>query len=170
MATEATLILDHDQVERKVQRIAHEILEKHHSEKELIMIGIAKRGVVLSEKLTTILNGISKIKVRNASITLDKDDPLSVPIELSIGMEELHGKCVLLVDDVLQGGMTLMHAAAYIVQAPISKLTTVVLVDRRHRKFPIRADIVGLTLSTTLQEHISVKLSGKKMLVQLDQG
>ena len=170
MATEATLILDHDQVERKVQRIAHEILEKHHSEKELIMIGIAKRGVVLSEKLTTILSGISKIKVRNASITLNKDAPLEVPIELSIDMEELKGKCVLLVDDVLQGGMTLMHAAAYIVQAPISKLTTVVLVDRRHRRFPIRADIVGLTLSTTLQEHISVKLKGKKMMVQLDQG
>jgi len=170
MATAATLILDHDQVERKIQRIAHEILEKHHSEKELIMVGVAKRGVILSEKLAGILSGISKIKVTTASIKLDKDDPLGVPIELSIGSEELKGKCVLLIDDVLQGGMTLMHAAAHLVQAPISKLTTVVLVDRRHRRFPIRADIVGLTLSTTLQEHISVKFNGKKTLVQLDQG
>lgn len=170
MATEATLILDHDQVERKIQRIAHEILEKHHSEKELIMVGVAKRGVILSEKLASILKDISKIKVRTVAITLDKDGPLDNPIELSIGTEELKGKCVILVDDVLQGGTTLMYAAAHIVQASISRLTTVVLVDRRHRKFPIRADIVGLTLSTTLQEHISVKLNGKKTLVQLDQG
>jgi len=170
MATQATLILDHDQVERKIQRIAHEILEKHYREKELIMVGVAERGMIFNEKLASILRTISKIKIRTVSIALDKDGPLENPIELSIGFEELKGKCVILVDDVLQGGMTLMYTAAHIIQAPISRLTTVVLVDRRHRRFPIRADIVGLTLSTTLQEHISVKFNGKKTLVQLDQG
>ncbi|MBK8949715.1 MAG: hypothetical protein IPM68_12915 [Flavobacteriales bacterium] len=73
---------------------------------------------------------------------------------------------MVLVDDVLMSGRTLMHAAAHLVQVPVKRLTTVVLVDRRHRTFPIRADIVGLTLSTTLQEHISVEL-GRRDRVHL---
>ncbi len=168
MAGDATLILTNDQVDRKIQRIAHEIVEKHHTEKELIMIGVADRGLILSEKLAELLGRISKIKVRTGSIELDKDKPLGKPVQLSIAMEKLEGKCVILVDDVLQGGTTLMYAAAHLVQVPISRLTTVVLVDRRHRTFPIRADIVGLTLSTTLQEHITVKFNGQKSAVHLD--
>ena len=73
---------------------------------------------------------------------------------------------MILVDDVLMSGRTLMHAAGYLIQVPLKKLTTVVLVDRRHRTYPIRADIVGMTLSTTIQEHISVEL-GKKDSVHL---
>lgn len=149
-------------------RIAHELVEKHYGEKELILVGVAKRGMILAEKLAGILQDISKLKVQTASISLNKDAPLESPIKLSLGKEALNGKCVVLVDDVLQGGMTLMYAAAHLVQAPIARMTTVVLVDRRHRKFPIRADIVGLTLSTTLQEHISVKFSGGKCSVHLD--
>lgn len=164
----STLILNNDRVQRKIMRIAHEVVEKHFGEKELILVGVAKRGLIFAEKLATILADISKLKVRTASITLNKDAPLENPIKLSVENAELDGKCVVLVDDVLQGGMTLMYAAAHIVQAPISRMTTVVLVDRRHRRFPIRADIVGLTLSTTIQEHISVKFSGDKCSVHLD--
>ncbi|MBK7947144.1 MAG: hypothetical protein IPJ85_18390 [Flavobacteriales bacterium] len=87
-------------------------------------------------------------------------------MQLSIEPKELRNRVVVLVDDVLMSGRTLMHAAGYLVQAAPKRLTTVVLVDRRHRLFPIRADIVGLTLSTTLQEHISVEF-GKKDSVYL---
>jgi pyrimidine operon attenuation protein/uracil phosphoribosyltransferase len=73
---------------------------------------------------------------------------------------------VILVDDVVMSGRTLMHAAAHLLASPVKRLTTVVLVDRLHRAYPIRADIVGLTLSTTLQEHISVEL-GRKDTVYL---
>ena len=79
---------------------------------------------------------------------------------------DLDGRVVILVDDVLMSGRTLMYAAAHLVGSPLKRLTTVVLVDRLHRTFPIRADIVGLTLSTTLQEHISVEL-GKEDVVYL---
>ena len=83
---------------------------------------------------------------------------------LSAPLESLREKVVVLVDDVLMSGRTLMHAAAHLVQAPLKKLTTVVLVDRRHRTYPIRADIVGLTLSTTMQEHIIVELGRKDVV------
>ena len=79
-------------------------------------------------------------------------------------MQELRDRTVVLVDDVLMSGRTLMHTASYLVQVPLKKLTTVVLVDRRHRTYPIRADIVGLTLSTTLQEQISVELGRKDVI------
>lgn len=80
------------------------------------------------------------------------------PARLGKGDVDLEGRVVVLVDDVLMSGRTLMYAAAHLIGSPLKRLTTVVLVDRRHRSFPIRADIVGLTLSTTLQEHISVEL------------
>jgi pyrimidine operon attenuation protein/uracil phosphoribosyltransferase len=75
---------------------------------------------------------------------------------------------VILVDDVLNSGKTLMNAASYIVSKDIKKMNTVVLVDRRHRNFPIKADWVGLTLSTTIQEHINVEILKNDISVYLE--
>jgi len=104
--------------------------------------------------------------VERVDLKLDKDRPLEEPVVLSVELDTLKGRTVLLVDDVLMSGRTLMYAAAHLVSVPLKQLTTVVLVDRRHRTFPIRADIVGLTLSTTLREHISVEL-GRRDAVYL---
>ena len=71
----------------------------------------------------------------------------------------LKNKIVILVDDVLNSGRTLIHATQAILETEVKGLQTVCLVDRKHRKFPIRADYVGLTLSTTLQEHITVEFN-----------
>ena len=76
---------------------------------------------------------------------------------MSLVDEEYKNKSVIIVDDVLNSGKTLMHAASALTQSGAKQINTIVLIDRRHRKFPIRADWVGLTLSTTLQEHISVE-------------
>ena len=65
---------------------------------------------------------------------------------------------LILVDDVLNSGKTLMYGAKYFLSVPLKKLSTIVLVDRNHNRFPIKADFVGLSLSTTLKEHISVEL------------
>ncbi|MBV6405045.1 MAG: phosphoribosyltransferase [Flavobacteriales bacterium] len=166
MADGPTLVLDHDQVRRKLERIAHQLHEEHHREDALVLVGISGRGSKLAARLATLLEGIATFRTEVLELTLDKDAPHAHPIRLSAPPERLAGRTVVLVDDVLMSGRTLMHAAAHLVQAPLKRLTTVVLVDRRHRAFPIRADIVGLTLSTTLQEHISVEL-GKRDRVQL---
>ena len=164
--SERTAILEHEQVQRKLRRIAHQLHEEHHQEKGIMLVGFAPRGPTLSKRLGAMLEPISQLQVKQADLTLDKDKPLERPVQLSIEPKELRNRVVVLVDDVLMSGRTLMHAAGYLVQAAPKRLTTVVLVDRRHRLFPIRADIVGLTLSTTLQEHISVEF-GKKDSVYL---
>lgn len=161
-----TLVLTHEQVQRKLRRIAHQLHEEHHPEKSIVLVGIAPRGIILSQRLAALLEEITDQNVVLAELTLDKEKPIERPVRLSIEPKELKNRVVVLVDDVLMSGRTLIHAAGYLVQAAPKRLTTVVLVDRRHRLFPIRADIVGLTLSTTLQEHISVEF-GKRDAVHL---
>lgn len=164
--SERTVILNHDQAQRKLLRIAHQLHEEHHQEKGIVLVGIAPRGATLTRRLAAMLGEIAEFEVEVVELRLDKDLPLERPVQLSVEVKTLRNRLVVLVDDVLMSGRTLMHAASYLVQVPLKRLTTVVLVDRRHRAYPIRADIVGLTLSTTLQEHISVEF-GKKDMVYL---
>ncbi|MBP6391242.1 MAG: phosphoribosyltransferase [Flavobacteriales bacterium] len=166
MTPNRTSVLDHDQVKRKLERIAHQLHEEHHREKGLVMVGIAGRGMELAKRLKQLLSAITTLEVELVELNIDKDAPLSRAVKLSCPLKELTGQVVVLVDDVLMSGRTLMYAAAHLVQVPLKRFNTVVLVDRRHRTFPIRADIVGLTLSTTLQEHITVEL-GKRDSVHI---
>lgn len=159
--SDRTVILDHEQVQRKLRRIAHQLHEEHHAEKNIVIVGVAPRGATLAKRLATLLGTIAEFEVELVELRLDKDLPLEKPVQLGVEPKTLRNRTVVLVDDVLMSGRTLMHAASYLVHVPLKRLTTVVLVDRRHRTYPIRADIVGLTLSTTLQEHISVELGRK---------
>lgn len=144
------------QVEQKLQRIARELIELHYDKKEIVIIGISERGVKIARKIDTILNQISNLKITFLTLRLNKDNPNSSKIELSGDKKELENKAIILIDDVLNSGKTLIHATSFLLEENIKQLSTVVLVDRRHRLFPIRADFVGLTLSTTIKEHISV--------------
>ena len=168
MGNVKTLILSATQVEQKTQRIAHQILEKNYDEKEIVLIGIANRGYLLAEKINTILQNITEITVTLHKIKLHKDKPLSNDVEFSTDLDYLNNKSIILIDDVLNSGRTLIYATRYILESDIKYLTTVVLVDRKHRKFPIKANFVGLTLSTTLQEHISVDFKEGGIEVFLD--
>lgn len=164
MRSPRTIVLDHDRVRRKIRRIAHQLLEEYHEEKSIVLVGVAPRGAQLAKRLAEELAGSSMPEVTLLELQLDKDEPLSKPVQLSADTGALKGEVVILVDDVLMSGRTLMYAAAHLVQAAPRRLSTVVLVDRMHRTFPIRADIVGLTLSTTLQEHISVELGDEDVV------
>ena len=156
-----TIVLDHDRVQRKLTRIVHQLHEEYHAEKGIVIVGVVPRGLMLARRLAAGLTEATDLLVDLVELRLDKDAPLERPAHLSVEPATLRDRVVVLVDDVLMSGRTLMHAASFLVQVPLRKLTTVVLVDRRHRTYPIRADIVGLTLSTTLQEHISVELGTK---------
>lgn len=156
-----TLVLNSKQIEQKVNRIAFEILENNYSEKEIIIAGISKNGYLLAKRLNTVLEKISSIKTTLIEIVIDKENPLSKEIKINLSEKELKNKVVILVDDVLNSGKTLIFGAKPFLVSPLKRLTTVVLVDRGHNRFPIKADFVGLSLSTTLQEHISVELDKK---------
>lgn len=163
-----TEILTSMQVEQKINRIAYELYETNFEEKNLYVIGITGQGLTLAKRISDILKKISGKNIFLHQITLNKDKPLEEEIQLSIDLKDLEGHNVILIDDVLNSGRTLIYSAQHILKANPGKLQTVCLVDRRHRKFPIRADFVGLTLSTTLQEHILVEFSANGDKVYLE--
>ncbi|MCB9195315.1 MAG: phosphoribosyltransferase [Flavobacteriales bacterium] len=165
---ERTLIIDNAKVKQKIERIAYEIVENNFEESELVLIGIAKRGYLFAEMVFEKVKAIGKQSVSLESLELNKDDVFDASaIKFSGDLISLEGKTVIVIDDVLNSGITLMYAVRYLLGAKIKKMNTAVLVDRRHRNFPIRADFAGMTLSTTLQEHIAVDFSNGKVNVYL---
>ncbi len=164
-----TLILNSKQVEQKINRIAYEILENNYDEKEIIMAGIANNGYLLAIRIAVVLKNISKIKIKLIEISIDKKNPLTSKTKIALTEKELTNKVIVLVDDVLNSGKTLMFGAKCFLNVPVKRLTTIVLVDRGHNRYPIKADFVGLALSTTFQEHITVELNkkGKEAAVYL---
>ena len=153
---DTTQILNKLQLEQKLNRLAWQIYERNYKEKEIIVVGIEDRGVVLAKRISKIILEISNIKITNAIIILDKDIPFSEEVNLSITEKEFKNKVIILVDDVLNSGKTLMYAAKQFLFVPVKKLSTVVLVNRNHNRFPVKADYEGVSLSTTLHEHINV--------------
>jgi pyrimidine operon attenuation protein/uracil phosphoribosyltransferase len=168
MSKEQTLILNSRQIKQKLVRMAHEIHEQHYKEKELILVGVQGRGIQMAKRLFDLLSEVSELSLKLEEITIQKEKPLSEDIQFSGELKSLRGKSVVLIDDVLNSGKTLMYAARFLLDVDVKSLTTATLVDRYHRKFPIRADIVGLTLSTNLREHVSVDFTKGKEAVFLD--
>lgn len=162
-----TLVLDHNKIEKKIHRIACQIHENNFQEEELLILGIKSRGSELAKRLVKILKDITEINITFYEIELNKEKPLTDGIVCTLEKSNVEGKVAILVDDVLNTGKVLMFAAKYLLDFNLKSLQTVVLVDRRHRSFPIRADYVGLTLATTMKEHITVEF-GERDSVYLD--
>jgi pyrimidine operon attenuation protein/uracil phosphoribosyltransferase len=158
--TKKTKILDIKEINQKLKRLAWQVYEKNSSEKEIIVVGISERGLILAKELASLIQQISKIKTKIAHLELDKDNPYDKKVVLNLVEKEYTDKVVILVDDVLNSGKTLIYAAKHFLTTPLVKLAIMVLVDRNHNRYPIKADYVGLSLATTLQEYINVKLKG----------
>ena len=149
-------ILNHQQIEQKITRLAHQIIENSFGESTIFLGGICGNGVVLAEKLKSIIESEGRSEIILFEITVDKENPLSHPIELSIPEEMLSNAYVVLADDVINSGKTMQYALTKILENSSKAIKTVALVDRMHRRFPIKADFVGLSLSTTLKERVEV--------------
>ena len=157
-----TLILDSSKASQKINRIAYQIVENYHNEEKLTFVGISNKGFLLAKRLQHKFSHICDIEVELIALKVNKKNPLNDAISI-LPEIDFNNKTIILIDDVLNSGRTLMHAASFITTQGVKQLNTIVLIDRRHRKFPIRADWVGLTLSTTLQEHISVEFTENKI-------
>jgi pyrimidine operon attenuation protein / uracil phosphoribosyltransferase len=156
-----TLVLNTTQIEQKITRIAHEIIENTFNEKHLYIAGISGNGTVIAKKLVQLINKFSDQQTTLFSITLEKDAPLRSNIQLSCNSSDLDNATVILVDDVINSGRTMQYALLKILESPVKTVKTVALVDRMHRRYPIHADYVGLTLSTTLKERVEVDFKGE---------
>jgi len=158
--TAKSKILNVQEINQKLKRLAWQVYEKNSAEKEIIVVGISERGLILAKKLVDHIQAISNIKTKISHLDLDKDNPYNKEVSLSLEEKEYENKVVILVDDVLNSGKTLMYAAKHFLTTRLTSLSIMVLVDRNHNRYPIKADYIGLSLATTLQEYINVELKG----------
>jgi pyrimidine operon attenuation protein/uracil phosphoribosyltransferase len=152
-------ILNQHQIQQKLQRLAIEILERNHREPEIILAGINSNGMRFAQMLGNELRNKSAIPVRLTRIRLSPANPLEKEVVIEMPMDELHDKSIIIVDDVANTGRTLFYAIKPLLSILPKKVEIAVLVDRTHKAFPVQADYVGLSLATTLKEHIEVRIS-----------
>lgn len=162
-----SIILDNQQIQHKTKRIAYQIYESNINEKEVILAGIQKNGYIFAQKIKEVLSEISSIDVKLCEVILDKKKPRE-GIQTSLSVKDYTNKSLVLVDDVLNSGTTLIYAAKLFLEVPLKRFKTVVLVNRNHKKYPIKADFKGISLSTSLQEHINVDFKGEEAVAFLE--
>ena len=148
-------ILNHQEIAHKIKRIAYQIYETFVDEKEIVIAGIAENGYVFAEKIAETLQSIAPIKVILCEVFIDKENP-NKEITTSIESSRYINKGLILVDDVLNSGTTLVYGVRHFLDVPLKKFKTAVLVDRNHKKYPVKADFKGISLSTSLFEHVNV--------------
>jgi len=151
-----SIILNNQQINHKIRRIAFQIYENNIDEKEIVIAGIAANGFILAKKIKKSLESISNINVKLCEVTMNKKKPQEA-IQTSIPASEYSNTSLVLVDDVLNSGTTLIYAVKHFLDVPLKQFLTAVLVNRNHKKYPIKADFKGISLSTSLQENISVE-------------
>jgi pyrimidine operon attenuation protein/uracil phosphoribosyltransferase len=157
MEKERSLLLNNHQIQQRISRIAFQVFEDNFEEKEIIVIGIWNNGYLFAEKLVDAINSICSIKTSLFQLHIDKNNQVEKEVSISATREMMTGKSIILVDDVLNSGKTIIYAMKAILDIDTKKIRTALLVDRDHKRYPVMADFVGITLSTTLQEHVTVE-------------
>lgn len=152
-------LLNHQQIADKVTRLAMEILERNTEEKELFIIGINNRGMELARRLVIGLRTISSSPIHLRQLTIRPASPLDPGPVLEGDVNELTGKAVLVVDDVANSGRTLFYALQPLQVILPKKIEVAVLVDRRHKTWPIYVTYRGMDLSTTIGDNVLVNFS-----------
>ena len=149
------IILTNQEIEHKIKRIAYQIYETFVEEEEIVLAGIATNGFIFAKKIAQALQTIAPLKVSLCEVQINKQNP-ALPIQTSLSKENYSSKGLVLVDDVLNSGTTLIYAVRHFIDVPLKKFKTAVLVDRNHKKYPVKADFKGISLSTSLLEHVQV--------------
>jgi len=155
-----TVILNKKEIAHKIKRIAYQVYEANVAEKEIIIAGIKENGFIFAKKIKTEVEKISSIKVLLCEVHINKKNPTET-ITTSIPAEEYKNKSLILVDDVLHSGTTLIYGVKHFLDVPLKQFKTAVLVDRNHKKYPIKADFKGISLSTSINENVAVIFENK---------
>jgi len=152
------VILTKLQIEQKFERIAYQILEANSAFETIVIAGIMKNGYAVAERIADNLEQISSKKIVRCQINIDKKNPLQ-PVTTSLNEKDYTNESVTIVDDVLHSGTTLIYAVRHFLRVPLKQCKTAVLVDRNHKKFPIKADFKGVSLSTSINENVVVEVT-----------
>ena len=150
-------ILDQLTASRKLQRMAYEIIENNLDEKEILLVGIRDNGSIIAENIQELLQKISSIKPALIHLSLDKRTPGEISLSEQL---DFNNKVIILVDDVANSGKTMLYAIKPFLAFHPKKIQTLVMVERTHKAFPVNSDYVGISVGTTLQDHIYVEVDG----------
>lgn len=148
-------ILDKELTGRKIERMALEIAERNTDATEIVLAGVQGNGCIIADKLLPLLQQIFTGSIKSVAIELNKKNPTEVTVVPQTNFDKV---VVIIIDDVASSGKTLTYALKPFLQFHPAKIQTLVLVERTHKAFPVQADYVGLSVSTTLQEHINVEV------------
>ena len=153
------IVLDNAQIKQKIKRLAIEILEHNFDEKEIVLLGMNSTGYVFAELLQVELAKIYDKALSMRRISINPKFPNKEEAEIEGGQADLKGKVVIIVDDVANTGRTLFYAFGPLMHILPKKVEVAVLVNRKHKFFPVKVDYMGLELATTVKEHIKVDIS-----------
>ncbi len=134
-----------------------EVAERNYRVDELYLVGIKENGIYIAQKIANYLKEVFTGKLILLELSLDKKNPGEVILS---NPADFNGKNILLVDDVANSGRTMLYALKPMIQQLPAQIETLVLVERTHKRFPIAVDYVGLSVATTSQENIEVKVEG----------
>lgn len=153
------VVLNKKQIDQKIIRLAHEILENATNENRIYLAGICGSGIRIAEEIKKILDPLTQTEIIVFEISLDKNNPLAGEIKTSIELKDLELPYFVLIDDVLNSGKTMQYALTTLLQRPVKAIKTLALVDRHNHQFPIKADYTGILLSTTLKDRVEIDFS-----------
>lgn len=154
-------VLDFEKISRICGRLAYQILENNINEDEILLVGIKEKGYEIAKIIEQKLKDISSSKVHLKSITIDKKNPNQIS-EVDINFN-IMPKSVYLVDDVLNTGKTLMFAVNSLLKYDFNLIKTLVLIDRNHKRYPIKVDFKGISLSTNLDDTVKLISENKNL-------
>lgn len=154
-----THILTHEQINARIRRMAYEIYEHNYDQKQLVMVGVGERGGFINRALIDYLGEIAPFKIKTFNTEPDREAEGMMGLDQTFRPKDFAGKVVIVVDDVLYSGRTLLSVVAQILPLEPLRIQTLVLIDRGHRSMPISPDFVGLELGTTLHQHVTVELA-----------
>ena len=161
-----TVILQHKEIVHKIRRMAYQVYETNVNETEVVLAGIQENGYVLAKKLKEQIEKIAPFHVILCEVSMNKQNPINT-VTTSMPLAEIKNKSVILVDDVLNSGTTLIYGVKHFLDIPLKQFKTAVLVDRNHKKYPVKADFKGISLSTSIHENVVVDFSKNNYSISL---
>ena len=161
-----TVILQHKEIVHKIRRMAYQVYETNVNETEVVIAGIQENGFVLAKKLKEQIEKIAPFTVILCEVSMNKQHPIN-SVKTSLQLSKLEHKSVVLVDDVLNSGTTLIYGVKHFLDIPLKQFKTAVLVDRNHKKYPVKVDFKGISLSTSIHENVVVDFSKNNYSISL---
>ena len=158
---EKKYILTRQVADKKLRRMALQVAEQNCDAVQLILLGIKENGIIIAHKIRTYLLEVFSGEISVVELSLNKKEPTLVSLDPSM---DFNGKSILLIDDVANSGRTMLYALKPLLETFPKKIQTLVLVERTHKSFPIDVDYVGLSISTALDEHITVEVDNGEVV------